>query len=119
MKLKIQFDEVDRALAGARIRSGVISAGYSQVIPSQPTAKNELKTKRSTMPAIWFGLAVEAPTPASAAMVAACPAAPKSISFRRPTLSTKKTAGHEAMKYSVPLRAARRRDMNGDMPNWE
>lgn len=39
---------VERALVGARIRSGTISAGYSQVIPSQPMAKNVLKTKRKT-----------------------------------------------------------------------
>lgn len=48
MKLKIQFADVAIALAGARIFRGVISAGYSQVIPSHPTAKNELKTKRKT-----------------------------------------------------------------------
>ena len=29
IKLKIQFEAVDRALAGARILSGVTSAGYS------------------------------------------------------------------------------------------
>jgi hypothetical protein len=48
MKLKIQFADVAIALAGARIFRGVISAGYSQVIPSHPTAKKELKTKRKT-----------------------------------------------------------------------
>jgi len=48
-----QFAEVARALAGARIRRGTISAGYSQVMPSQPTAKNVLNRKRNkaaTMP---------------------------------------------------------------------
>jgi hypothetical protein len=68
MKLKIQFPVVLIALAGARVSSGVISAGYlkkrfcqkntiggyhraithSHVIPNQPTAKNELKTNRKT-----------------------------------------------------------------------
>ena len=42
MKLKAQFADVLRAFAGARIRRGTISAGYSQVMPSQPTAKKEL-----------------------------------------------------------------------------
>lgn len=37
---------VANALVGARIRKGTISAGYSQVIPSQPIAKKVLKTKR-------------------------------------------------------------------------
>lgn len=53
MKLNAQLAEVESALAGARIRSGTISAGYNHVIPSQPTAKNELNRKRksaATMP---------------------------------------------------------------------
>ena len=66
MKLNIQLEAVLNALAGARIRNPTISAGYvivnsskglcsagagrtySHVIPSHPTAKKELKTKRST-----------------------------------------------------------------------
>jgi hypothetical protein len=48
MKFQIQLDEVERALAGARIFKGTISAGYSQVMPSQPIAKKVLKTKRNT-----------------------------------------------------------------------
>lgn len=43
-----QFAVVEMAFAGARIANGVISAGYSQVMPSQPMAKNELKTNRKT-----------------------------------------------------------------------
>lgn len=39
MKLKAQLALVDKALLGARIRRGTISAGYSHVIPSQPMAK--------------------------------------------------------------------------------
>src|ERR1700712_2838102 len=49
MKFQIQLEDVDKALAGARIFSGTISAGYSQVIPSQPMAKNVLNTKRNTV----------------------------------------------------------------------
>lgn len=48
-----QFAEVANALAGARMRKGTTSAGYSQVMPSQPTAKKVLKRKRNkaaTMP---------------------------------------------------------------------
>lgn len=41
-----QLADVDNAFAGARIRSGTISAGYSQVIPSHPIAKKVLKMKR-------------------------------------------------------------------------
>lgn len=48
MKLNIQFAVVEIALAGALIESGVISAGYSQVMPSHPIAKKLLKTKRKT-----------------------------------------------------------------------
>lgn len=118
-QLKIQLLEVDRALAGARIRRGVISAGYSQVIPSQPTAKNELKTNKKTMPTIWHALASLEPTPARIAMEAHCPAAPKSISFRRPTRSTNQIAGREARKYSVPFRAAIRRGICPVMPSPE
>ena len=52
-KVHTQFADVDNAFAGARIRSGTISAGYNQVIPSQPIAKKVLKMKRksaATMP---------------------------------------------------------------------
>ena len=48
-----QLADVDNAFAGARMRKGTISAGYSQVIPSQPIAKKVLKTNRksaATMP---------------------------------------------------------------------
>ena len=48
MKFQIQFPEVATALAGALMESGVISAGYNQVMPSHPIAKNVLKTKRKT-----------------------------------------------------------------------
>lgn len=120
MKLKIQLEDVDKALAGARIRRGVISAGYSQVIPSQPMAKKVLKTKRNTIPAIWYGLSSGRElTPARMAMVMAWPTAPNNISLRRPIRSTKKTAGHEARKYSVPFKAATKRDKTGDMPRSE
>ena len=46
MKLKAQFALVYRALAGARICRGTISAGWSQVMTSHPTAKNVLNMKR-------------------------------------------------------------------------
>lgn len=44
------------------------------------------------------------------------PYAPKSMSLRRPTFSMMKTAIQEARKYSVPLQAARIREMNGVRP---
>jgi hypothetical protein len=49
-------------------------------------------------------------------MEAACPAAPNSMSLRRPTFSMTKMAMSEANQYSVPLHAARRRDRNGESP---
>jgi hypothetical protein len=49
MKLKAQLAVVEMAFAGARMLRGVISAGYSQVMPSHPIAKNELNTKRKTV----------------------------------------------------------------------
>ena len=79
MKLNAQFADVDKAFAGALIRRGTISAGYSHVIPNHPTAKKELKMKRksaATMPG---------PLPPIESMIARMimeklwPAAPKSI----------------------------------------
>lgn len=49
MNFQIQLPDVDTALAGTRIRSGTISAGYSQVMPSHPTAKHVLNAKRNTI----------------------------------------------------------------------
>jgi uncharacterized protein YqjF (DUF2071 family) len=87
-----------------------------QVIPSQPTAKNELNTNRNTaatMPVVVLTFAVMA---ARTAMDAAWPVAPKSISGRRPNLSMVKMAIQEAMKYSVPFKAASKRLRNPESP---
>jgi hypothetical protein len=54
--------------------------------------------------------------PANIAIEAACPAAPKSISERRPNFSIVKIAIHDAMKYSVPLQAASSLLRKGDSP---
>lgn len=51
-KLNNQLADVATAFAGARIRRGTISAGYSQVIPSQPMAKKVLKTNNITAAAM-------------------------------------------------------------------
>jgi hypothetical protein len=118
MKFQIQLADVLKPLAGARMRRGTISAGYSQVMPSQPMAKKVLKTKRKTTPAIWKAGWSREFTPVRMAMVAAWPAAPKSMSFRRPTRSTSQMGGIDARKYSVPLRAASRRARKEDMPSW-
>lgn len=124
MKFQIQLPDVERALAGARIFRGTISAGYSHVMPSQPMAKNVLKTKRKTVWAIPalvpFGVCLlfEEILSVMARMTieSDMPTAPKSIRERRPNFSTVNTAIHEAIKYSVPLRAAIRRDMVALMP---
>lgn len=134
MKLKIQFADVDRAFAGARIRSGTISAGYSldnmllvtpfdqtqlvtyQVIPSQPIAKKVLKINKkaaATMPGPVPPTDVQA---ANTTIESDWPTAPKSMSWRRPNFSIVKTAIQEAIKYSVPLQAARIREMKGVRP---
>ena len=79
-------------------------------------AKNVLKMNKNvaaTMPAF------DPPTfviTARMTMDPDIPAAPNNISFRRPTFSTMKTAIQEARKYSVPLQAARMREMNGVRP---
>ena len=118
MKLKIQLEDVARAFAGARIFSGTISAGYSQVIPSQPIAKKVLKTKRKTIQAMLAESVPALAVPARMAMEMDIPAAPKSMRVRRPKRSMVKTATHEAMKYSVPLQAAMRRDFSRDKFSW-
>lgn len=44
------------------------------------------------------------------------PTAPKSMSERRPNFSMMKTGIQETKKYSVPLQAARTREMKGLRP---
>lgn len=124
MKFQIQLPDVERALAGARILRGTISAGYSQVMPSQPMAKNVLKTKRNTVWAIPALVPFEVPewveeilsVMARITIESDMPMAPKIIRVRRPNLSTVNTATQEAMKYSVPLRAEIRRDIVALIP---
>ena len=101
MKLKLQLDAwigvsnsnlkpdtkeartVDKALAGPRIRRPTISAGYSQVIPSQPMAKNELKTKSRTQDTICAALlSFNDPRMASKIMVMHWPVAPSDGSVK-------------------------------------
>lgn len=97
MKLKAQLAVVAMAFAGARIESGVTSAGYSQVIPSQPTAKKELKTNNITVAMRAHALLLTLlMVPAMMAMVALMPIAPNSINLRRPNLSMVKMAIQEA-----------------------
>ena len=93
-----------------------ISAGYSQVIPNHPTAKNVLKMNKKA------AATIPGPEPpilvmtARMIMEADWPTAPNSISLRRPVFSMMNTAIHEARKYSVPLQAARMREMKGVKP---
>src|SRR5690242_2225811 len=118
MKLNAQFAVVAIAFAGARIERGVISAGYSQVMPSHPMAKKELNTNSMTVAtkaqALFVTLLV---APARMHMVALIPTAPKIINLRRPNLSMVKMAIQEAIQYSVPLQAARRRLRKGERPS--
>lgn len=97
---------------------------HSQVIPSQPTAKNELKTKRkaaATIPAAVLRSSALLPSfiefaIARTTMDNDMPTAPKSMSERRPNFSIMKTGIQETKKYSVPLHAARIREMKGLRP---
>jgi hypothetical protein len=98
-------------------RSLTISAGYSQVIPNQPKAKKVLKTNKNTAAAIPGLL-----SPSKLVVMAKTiieidiPAAPINISGRRPTFSIMKMGIRDARKYSVPLQAARIRDVKPSIP---
>ena len=117
IKLKAQLPEVDNALAGARIRRGTISAGYNHVIPNQPQAKNVLNTKRNTAATIpGFVWPTKLVLIAKTTMDRDMPAAPNNIRGRRPAFSMMKIGSQEAMKYSVPLQAAKIRDMSEPIP---
>lgn len=85
-------------------------------MPSQPMAKKVLKMKKNAAAAMPGADPLIEVVPASMAMEADMPTAPKSINFLRPTFSTRKTAIQEARKYSVPLQAARMRERVGPMP---
>ena len=112
-----QFEAVLNAFAGARIRRPTISAGYNQVIPSHPRAKNELKTNKRTQETIWAAeLPERLPRIANKMKDAVCPNEPTSMSFRRPNRSMTKMAMRLAKKYSVPLHAATMRDFVSERP---
>lgn len=120
-KLNSQFAEVLSPLTGALMFRGVISDAYNHVIPSQPIEQNVLKTKKNTAATTEAALlclgAVDAHwVPQRTAIVAACPKAEKIINLRLPKRSTVKNEIHDAMKYSVPLHAARMREVKGLMP---
>lgn len=85
-------------------------------MPSHPTAKKVLKAKRSTQLTIFAAGVSTAPRTASKTIVKVCVIAPNIISFRRPTRSMRTIAMKEARKYSVPLHAARIRDLTSEMP---
>jgi hypothetical protein len=116
-ELTIQFAVVLIAFAGALILSGVISAGYNHVIPNHPIAKKLLNTNRKTVassPKLALSMLLKAP--ARMAMEADMPAAPNIMRERRPNFSIVKMAIQDAIQYSVPLQAERRRDRKGERP---
>lgn len=91
---------------------------YNQVIPSHPTAKNELKTNSKIA---LMTLAAELsmlPKIARRIIVIVCPTDPKNINFRLPTRSISAIAIKDARKYSVPLHAAIMRDLTSEMPRF-
>lgn len=137
MKLNIQFALVEKALAGARIRKGTISAGYNlsdrSMFPlvhaiafdlpchsEPPYSKERIENKEEQCCDNTRTLSTEfghdlykgqrndkglqlSPLihTASIAMLKLIPAAPKSISERRPNFSMVNTAIHDARKYSL------------------
>lgn len=116
MKLKIQLADVESAFACALISRGTSSAGINQGRPHHPNAKNVLKTKRNVaahMPAEVPPMLVLI---ARTAIERAMPTDPVRSRGRRPSRSTRKMAGIVASQYSVPLHAARMRDVKPDSP---
>jgi len=79
-------------------------------------AKKVLKTKRNTAAAIPSESLTLLVVPANMAILADIPTAPKIIRDRRPNLSIVKIAIQDAIQYSVPFKAARRRLRKGDKP---
>ncbi len=86
-------------------------------MPSHPTAKNELNTKRSTAEATWVCELSMLPSTARSTIVIVCPMAPNNMSGRRPMRSMRKMAISDAKKYSVPLHAAMIRALTSSIPN--
>lgn len=105
------LDSVNSKLAGGRRRRT-----YNHVMPSQPTAKKELKTNSKTELATCAPPPLTLPSTARSTIVRVWPTAPKSINFRRPTRSIRKMAMREARKYSVPFAAAIIRDVTSERP---
>jgi hypothetical protein len=118
LTLNAQFTEVPSALAGAWILDGTISAGYNQVIPSHPIAKNVLNMDKKAAVVTPVAVPLALVVPARTAIETAMPAAPNSINGRRPNFSMVNTAIHDAREYLVPLAAVRMRDMKASRPMY-
>ena len=89
-KFHNQFEAVDKAFAGARIRKGVTSAGYSHVIPSQPIENHVLKRKRQRTEmtcAAVLSFPTEMYRPAKTTNVAPIAIEVEIINFLRPSRS--------------------------------
>ena len=86
-------------------------------MPSQPTAKNELNTNKSTAETICVVDVSMLPSTARSIIVTICPMAPKSISGRRPTRSMSAMAMSDAKKYSVPFAAGIILDLTSSIPS--
>jgi hypothetical protein len=94
-KFHNQFDAVDKALAGARIRRGVTSAGYSQVIPNQPIENQVLKRNRQRTEmtcAAVLSFPTEMYRPARTTKVAPMAIEVEIINFLRPSRSMRRRA---------------------------
>ena len=101
-----QFADVLKAFAWALTRKGVTSAGYSQVIPSQPIENQVLNKNRHRTETTWaalFPLFSMSYKPAKTAIVTAWNAAIHSMRGRRPARSMMKMAMILVMKYVVPF----------------
>jgi hypothetical protein len=94
-KFQSQFEAVDKAFAGARIRRGVTSAGYNQVIPNQPIENQVLKRKRHKTEITWaavLSFPTEMYRPARTTNVAPMAIEVEIINFLRPSRSMRRRA---------------------------
>lgn len=99
----------------ARIRKGVISAGYNHVIPSHPTENHELNKNRHSTEmtcAALFPAYTSSYSPARTAIVPPMRIHVESKRFLRPNRSITKMAMEAVRKYEVPFTPAMIRDIS-------
>ena len=114
--VKIQLLAVANAADFVRMASGAYSAGRSQGMASMPTAKKKLKRNSITIATRPHPLLPLETIPARIAMQSPCPAQAKSIRLRRPRRSRHQIGTSDEMKYAMPLKPARSKEVECGMP---